>query len=71
MEKTAQRLGWVDEAKGIGILLIVLGHTSYLFGPVSNVASYFKIAIFYVISGYLTSLHAGRGGVLPELCGIA
>lgn len=51
-----KRLDYLDAAKGIGILLIVLGHVSYQYGCISNLASYFKISIFYVISGYLQSL---------------
>lgn len=50
------RISFIDQAKGMGILLIVLGHISYIYGGVSNFATYFKISIFYVISGYLFSI---------------
>ena len=48
-----KRLEYVDAAKGIGMLLIVLGHISSSWGIISNWGSYFKISIFYVISGYM------------------
>ena len=51
-----KRLDYIDEAKGIGILLIVLGHISTSWGWVSDWAGYFKISIFFVISGYLQSI---------------
>lgn len=50
-----KRLDHIDEAKGIGMLLIVLGHISTSWGWISDWASYFKISIFFVISGYLQS----------------
>ena len=27
MEKTKQRIGWIDVTKGIAILLVILGHS--------------------------------------------
>lgn len=57
LNKEKQRIAYIDQAKGLGILLIVLGHISYSYGSFSNFASYFKISIFYVVSGCLFSLH--------------
>lgn len=56
------RISYIDAAKGIGMLLIVLGHVSTSWGCVSNWASYFKISIFFIISGYLQSISS------KELC---
>lgn len=46
MEK--DRTIWIDSAKGIGILAIMLGHIQYI-----NWMTPFKIVIFFVVSGYL------------------
>ena len=62
--KSDKRLHYIDQCKAIGILLIVWGHVSYLGDPISNIASYFKIAIFYIISGYLTRLSDDRSAQL-------
>lgn len=51
-----QRLSYIDQAKGIGILLIVLGHVTWSIDDFSNFASYFRVVIFYIISGFLQSL---------------
>lgn len=56
-----KRLHYIDQAKAIGILLIVLGHVSYMTGPCKNTGSYFKISIFYMTSGLLTFLHDSDG----------
>ncbi len=53
-----KRLNYIDQAKAIGILLIVLGHISYIWGDLSYFASYFKISIFYIISGFIASLNS-------------
>lgn len=57
--KSSCRLEYIDVTKGIGILLIVWGHVSsswHSWGWACEWASYFKISIFFVISGYLQSL---------------
>ena len=46
MEK--DRTIWIDSAKGIGILAIMLCHIQYI-----NWMTPFKIVIFFVVSGYL------------------
>ena len=57
--KSSCRLEYIDVAKGIGILLIVWGHVSsswLSWGWGCEWASYFKISLFFVISGYLQFL---------------
>lgn len=61
MTMKKHRLKYIDQAKAIGIILIVLGHISYFYGPVNNTASYFKISIFYIISGLLTYQNEFKG----------
>lgn len=53
MEKSARQY-WIDYAKCIAILAVVLGHT-YSFGnPIHAFVYSFHIPLFFVISGYLT-----------------
>ncbi|MCC8128732.1 MAG: acyltransferase [Clostridiales bacterium] len=50
-----KRLRYLDMTKGLGIFLITLGHIQ-MGNPVKNWGSLFKIAIFYVVSGYLLAM---------------
>lgn len=47
------RYNYLDQSKAFGMILIILGHISYDCGYISIWASYFKIAIFFVVSGAL------------------
>ncbi len=47
-----ERLDFLDMARGIGILLVVIGHF-YLEGSFREIIYYFHIPLFFVISGYL------------------
>lgn len=55
--KNRERLNYIDQAKGIGILLIMIGHVSFNYGMISIPAAYYKIVLFYVISGMMISLN--------------
>lgn len=50
-----KRVKWIDNARTIGILLIIIGHTvGATFGPtVQNVIFTVNVSIFFFISGYL------------------
>ena len=61
MEKTKQRIGWIDVTKGIAILLVILGHS--LVGP-ENQDIIFAISHagkFFITSGNFiqTKKHTG------------
>lgn len=47
------RIGWLDAAKGIGILLVVLGHTESLPPAVTTYIFSFHMPLFFFLSGYL------------------
>ena len=51
--KTAQRVQYLDAAKGIGMLLIMWGHLSQISEPVFTWFACPKIAVFYLASGIL------------------
>lgn len=53
---TENRLDYIDATKGVGILLIMLGHLNTIPNPVFESTNTFKIVIFYVVSGYLLHL---------------
>lgn len=56
----AQRLRYADAAKGLGMLMIMWGHLSPLYDPVSAWCAAPKIAVFYLISGMLLGRKAER-----------
>lgn len=52
------RLEWVDIAKGVAIILMVIGHTG-IPKPLSNWIYSFHMPLFFVLSGALTSWNRG------------
>jgi len=46
------RLDWIDTARGIGIILVVLGHT-FLPKPLASIIYSFHMPLFFFLSGYL------------------
>ncbi|EIW9264068.1 acetyltransferase [Klebsiella pneumoniae] len=51
--KTFESYDWVDAAKGIGIILVVAGHT--LDEKISNMIFLFHMPFFFLLGGYLYS----------------
>ncbi len=47
------RIHWVDQAKGIGILLVVLAHTDLDYGWVGKYINSFHMPLFFLLSGFL------------------
>jgi fucose 4-O-acetylase-like acetyltransferase len=46
---------WIDIAKGIGIIFVMLGHT--IIGPIiTNYTYIFNLPVFIFLSGYLFNL---------------
>ncbi len=54
-ELSLKRFEYLDNAKGIGILLLMLGHTSGLPILIYEVIFSFHVPLFFFISGYLMS----------------
>lgn len=51
VSKQGKRLEFVDCAKGIGIILVVLGHTRFPY--LRNIIYSFHMPLFFILSGYL------------------
>ena len=47
-----KRINWIDQAKGIGILLVVIGHMN-IPQDLSKIIFSFHMPLFFFISGYL------------------
>lgn len=60
-ESRQDRIAWIDEVKGIGIVLVVLGHVSKNQPLVTWIYS-FHMPLFFYIAGWLMWKH--RGGVI-------
>lgn len=46
-----QRIEWIDIAKGIGILLVILGHSVKFGGILHNLIFSFHMPLFFILSG--------------------
>lgn len=50
-----ERLTWIDNAKGIGIILVVLGHTYGIPWQLHHIIYSFHMPLFFLLSGYTFS----------------
>ncbi len=46
-----KRIEWIDTAKGIGIVLVVVGHTSFVPKAMINLIFAFHMPLFFFLSG--------------------
>ncbi|HOO26987.1 MAG TPA: acyltransferase family protein [Lachnospiraceae bacterium] len=53
MDMNTKRLTYFDMAKGIGIILVVLGHIEYISEPLRAWISSFHMPLFFIVSGML------------------
>jgi len=74
----AARIEWIDIAKGLGIMCVVLGHVSDA-GIAAKIVYLFHMPLFFILSGYLfrpasaKALYARRKAIhllIPYLTGI-
>ena len=56
----AERIGWVDFAKGVAIILMVLGHATTT-SPLQNFIYVFHMPFFFVTAGFLLNLRKWGG----------
>lgn len=47
------RVGWVDAAKGVGILLVIAGHVWWRPGPAHHMIYAFHMPLFFILSGFM------------------
>lgn len=47
-----KRIAWVDAAKGVAILAVIVGHTSVVPEPLHEAAISFHIPLFFMLAGY-------------------
>lgn len=52
MRNTRERLDWIDAAKGLGILLVVVGHV-WTRGPVRDAIYAFHMPLFFLLAGFV------------------
>lgn len=60
-----QRVQWVDIAKGIAIICVIIGHT-VPHGPLRSALFSFHLPVFFVLSGFTTRLKP-VSSMLPSL----
>jgi acyltransferase len=54
-KRYGNRIEWVDIAKGIGIILVIVGHTSIEFSWLGKFIYSFHMPLFFFLSGYFAS----------------
>ena len=59
---TKNRIKYLDLARGIGILLVILGHISMISNDLRIYIVSFHIPLFFVVSGLLTGISEHRNG---------
>lgn len=61
----ADRLNWVDAAKGVGIILVVAGHV-WTRGATRDAIYAFHMPLFFLLSGYLVRPVPTRGLIVAQ-----
>ncbi len=61
------RIGYLDMAKGIGMLLVVIGHAEYVSAPIRQYIVSFHMPLFFLISGMLIWYKDEEHREWPEL----
>lgn len=65
MNKQSRRVGWIDCARGIAIILVVLGHFDQGDHPLCTWISSFHMPFFFILSGVLAAMkNTGSGDSL-------
>ena len=66
------RFDWVDTAKGLGIILVVIAHV-WTKGPVRDFIYSFHMPLFFLLSGYMSKprpmferVDANKDGVIDQ-----
>lgn len=59
MEK--KRIAWMDLAKCLGILMVLINHAELNLGPINYLGGMFYMPIFFVLAGMTFSVKAGEG----------
>ncbi len=65
MKRAGQRLAWLDAAKGLGIILVVIGHV-WTRGPVRDAIYAFHMPLFFLLAGYAAQPRRPREAI-PRL----
>jgi fucose 4-O-acetylase-like acetyltransferase len=50
--QTKKRIGWIDIAKAIGILIVIINHALLDLGVITFLGGMFYMPVFFVLSGY-------------------
>lgn len=66
----SERIEWVDIAKGIGIILVILGHSVQFGGTVHNLIFSFHMPLFFILSGVVYRFRDNRTFLNKKLKGL-
>lgn len=65
MKRAEERLAWLDTAKGLGIILVVVGHV-WTHGAVRDAIYAFHMPLFFLLAGYAARPRSQRDAI-PRL----
>ena len=67
----SKRLDWIDIAKGIAMILVIVGHTVPNPSPLRHAIFSFRMPVFFILAGYTFRPKPWRFGVAPAgaVCG--
>lgn len=76
IENVKKRIDYLDAAKGIAILAVIVGHF-YAPGVIGRIIYSFHLPLFFIISGYcikdyradMSFMHSARGLLIPYVIG--
>lgn len=62
-----KRMEWIDVAKGLGLVLTILGHLLYsgTWSTLNKFIYSFHMPMYFILSGFVA--HSGGGGI-PGVC---
>lgn len=58
--ESKQRKIWVDIAKAIGIIIVIINHVELSLGPITFLGGMFFVPVFFMVAGYTYHYHNDR-----------
>lgn len=66
MNKSVNRLEWIDIAKGIGMILVILGHCVAFGGKIHNLIFAFHMPLFFCLSGIVFKEYSIKENIIKK-----
>lgn len=67
MQKSSSRLLYIDSARGLGMLLVIIGHVYALDNPFFSVIYGVNVTLFFMLTGYMDGLKNTKRPFISQL----